>query len=413
MTNEKIIEFMQSFERDHADFDLTVTFEHVLVYEKDLRAVQYSDEQGIKNLLEYLVRAGWEAIEEDGLLVGVKRGKESVHLGIGGQVHWTFGPFIDMIDIDQAYLEFIQVLFEELKRRGQILLATGHQPISTADEIETIPTKENQALMQYVADKAEYADFLKCSATTRVSMQYAHVDNFEKRYQAATIIQPALAALLDNVAWIAGKENHDILVNMNHIRQADENLYHVEAALEENFKYNEFADFLSEAPAIVQKKDNEFIYVGTQKVEDVYSELTEDDIVRTLRYVQPRVNMSEYGLTLSLVDSVPYPLNMAYVTMVKTLLYNPDHITALQKVIEEMKEENIVTAHYEMLQKGLKAPMGNGTAFDLVKDLFFMLPLTLSPNEEHYMQSFNSLLFKDITTKEVTAHQFANIVSNA
>lgn len=413
MINEQIINFMRSFEKDHADFDLTVTFEHVLVYEKDLSAVQYSEEQGIKSLLEYLVRSGWEVVEEDGLLVGCKNGKETISLGVGGQVQWSFGPFIDMIDIDQAYLGFIQLLFEELKRRGQILLATGHQPVSLAKDIETVGTKENKALMQYAENKDDYIDFLKCSATMRVSMQYAHIDNFEKRYQAATIIQPALAALLDNAAWVGGKENKDVLVNMNHVRQADETLYHVEAALEESFKYNEFADFLTEAPAIAQMKDGELVYVGAEKVEDVFDTMTKEDIERVLRFVQPRVNMSEYGLTLSLVDSVPYPLNMAYVTMVKTLLYNPDHITALQKMIEEMKEENIVTAHHEMLQKGLKAPMGNGTAFDLVKDLFFMLPLTLSPSEEHYIQSFNSLLFKDITTKEVTAHQFANIVSNA
>ena len=64
-----------------------------------------------------------------------------------------------------------------------------------------------------------------------------------------------------------------------------------------------------------------------------------------------------------------------------------------------MKEENIVTAHQETLQKGLKAPMGEGTTFDLMKDLFFMITLTVGPKEQHYLQPLNALLFKDITTK--------------
>ena len=125
------------------------------------------------------------------------------------------------------------------------------------------------------------------------------------------------------------------------------------------------------------------------------------------------VSFDEYGMTLTNVDSVPYPLNMAYVLMMKALMYNPDHITALQQLIEEMKEENLIAAHQEILTKGLKAPMREGTAFDLIKDLFFMITLTTGPKEQHYLQPLNALLFKDITTKGVSAKQFANMLANA
>ena len=99
--------------------------------------------------------------------------------------------------------------------------------------------------------------------------------------------------------------------------------------------------------------------------------------------------------------------------MMKALMYNPDHITALQQLIEEMKEENLIAAHQEILTKGLKAPMREGTAFDLIKDLFFMITLTTGPKEQHYLQPLNALLFKDITTKGVSAKQFANMLANA
>ena len=125
------------------------------------------------------------------------------------------------------------------------------------------------------------------------------------------------------------------------------------------------------------------------------------------------VSFDEHGVTLTNVDSVPYPLNMAYVLWIKALLYNPDHITALQQLIEEMKEENLVAAHQEILTKGLKAPMREGNAFDLIKDLFFMIGVTVGPKEQHYLQPLNVLLFKDVTTKGVSAKQFANMLANA
>lgn len=414
MLKDQLIDFMKSFEKDHDDFRLYVTFDHVLLHVKDFTAVNYSDEQGLRDLLEYLVRAGWEGLEENGLLVGAKKDDQKVRLGVGGQVQWTYGPFIEMKDVDQAYLGFIEGLFEELRRRGMTLLATGHQPVSTAADIEVVPTEENSCLMAYADGNDALKDALLCSAKMSISMQYAHVDNFEKRYQAAAIIQPALAAFFDNAAWVGGKENDAALYNINNILTAEPSFYHMEDAMSTHFKYTDFADFLMDAPAIAVPQDGHLVPAEGKKVEDVFADgMNRCDILRALRYVRPMVSFDEHGVTLTNVDSVPYPLNMAYVLWIKALMYNPDHITALQQLIEEMKEENLVAAHQEILTKGLKAPMREGNAFDLIKDLFFMIGVTVGPKEQHYLQPLNVLLFKDVTTKGVSAKQFANMLANA
>ena len=414
MLKDQLIDFMKSFEKDHDDFRLYVTFDHVLLHVKDFTAVNYSDEQGLRDLLEYLVRAGWEGLEENGLLVGAKKDDQKVRLGVGGHVQWTYGPFIEMKDVDQAYLGFIEGLFEELRRRGMTLLATGHQPVSTAADIEVVPTEENNCLMAYADGNDALKDALLCSAKMSISMQYAHVDNFEKRYQAAAIIQPALAAFFDNTAWVGGKENDAALYNINNILTAEPSFYHMEDAMSTHFKYTDFADFLMDAPAIAVPQDGHLVPAEGKKVEDVFVDgMSRCDILRALRDVRPMVSFDEHGVTLTNVDSVPYPLNMAYVLWIKALLYNPDHITALQQLIEEMKEENLVAAHQEILTKGLKAPMREGNAFDLIKDLFFMIGVTVGPKEQHYLQPLNVLLFKDVTTKGVSAKQFANMLANA
>ncbi len=414
MLKDQLIDFMKSFEKDHDDFRLYVTFDHVLLHVKDFTAVNYSDDQGLRDLLEYLVRAGWEGLEENGLLVGAKKDDQKVRLGVGGQVQWTYGPFIEMKDVDQAYLGFIEGFFEELRRRGMTLLATGHQPVSTAADIEVVPTEENNCLMAYADGNDALKDALLCSAKMSISMQYAHVDNFEKRYQAAAIIQPALAAFFDNTAWVGGKENDAVLYNINNILTAEPSFYHMEDAMSTHFKYTDFADFLMDAPAIAVPQDGHLVPAEGKKVEDVFVDgMSRCDILRALRYVRPMVSFDEHGGTLTNVDSVPYPLNMAYVLWIKALMYNPDHITALQQLIEEMKEENLVAAHQEILTKGLKAPMREGNAFDLIKDLFFMIGVTVGPKEQHYLQPLNVLLFKDVTTKGVSAKQFANMLANA
>lgn len=134
-----------------------------------------------------------------------KEGDQEGETGRRGQVQWTYGPFIEMKDVDQAYLGFIEGLFEELRRRGMTLLATGHQPVSTAADIEVVPTEENNCLMAYADGNDALKDALLCSAKMSISMQYAHVDNFEKRLpgcrqhpagagQLSLITPPGLAA---------------------------------------------------------------------------------------------------------------------------------------------------------------------------------------------------------------------------
>ena len=405
MVKDQIIDFMKSFETDRDDFDMYVTFEHVLVHEKDLTAVNYSDAFGTKDLLAFLVRTGWEALEEGEALLGCKHGSEKVTLGMGGQVQWTYGPFFEVADIDKAYLNFIEVLFKELKRQGMLLLAVGHQPVSRPSDIEIPPEAEYTQIYEKIRDNDRLVDFYKSAATMTVSFEYAHQDNFCKRWQAAQIIQPALAAFFDNSAWINGEVNNKAVANLNNLHASDEKLIAVQDVLDETFGYEDFANFLLEAPAVVAD--------GEKAFEDVFKEtVSREDILAELKFVKPCVTMTEHGLAITNIDSVPYPLNMAYLTMIKSLLYNPDHITALQKMIEERKAENIIISHYEALEKGLDAVIGDGSLFDLVKELFFMITFSVAPKEEHYLQPLNSLLFKNVTPKKATARQFKNILAS-
>ena len=48
--------------------------------------------------------------------------------------------------IDKTYLEFLQSLGSELEARNQLLLSIGYQPVSTAEEVETVPMVKAQLL---------------------------------------------------------------------------------------------------------------------------------------------------------------------------------------------------------------------------------------------------------------------------
>ena len=157
------------------------------------------------------------------------------------------------------------------------------------------------------------------------------------------------------------------------------------------------------------EEDGSLTYVGDKELREVYDEMTEAMVKHSLNNVSPIVGVSEEGITINNIDAVPYPLNMAYVLLVKALLYNPDHMTAIQKMLEQIKEDGLLASRKEWLQKGIEAKLGEGSVYDMIKDIFFMVTLSIEPSEQHYIQPLNSLVFKNTKVYDVSARQFENI----
>lgn len=139
MLKEQIVECLKKNEVIHEEFKVGVSFGHFLVSREDLQAVPFEGEQGIESLLEYLTRNGWEGLYEEEALIGAQKANATVLLGAGGQVNLHIAKTASLKTIDKTYLEFLQSLGSELEARNQLLLSIGYQPVSKAEEVETVP----------------------------------------------------------------------------------------------------------------------------------------------------------------------------------------------------------------------------------------------------------------------------------
>lgn len=389
----QIVDILKAVETEHDQFTLKASFGHFLLHDHDLTAVTYDEEEGLVSFLDYLVRNGWSLTEEDGQAIGAENGKEKILLGPGGQVNWVYGPFARMPEVDKAYLDFLELLFDELKRKNQVLLAAGYQPVSVARDLPPVPGKVNTGLLAMAKDNPDLLDYLKGAASMEVLFQYAHSDNFEKRIHSAGIAQQALAALLDNVGWIEGKAPEGVMTNLNKLNTAAKDLTDVDYLYEDGFKYEEYADFALKSAQVFEDAGVSF-----------------EDPKDLLEAILAPVSVTADGIRVKGIDSVPYPLNMAALLLLKDLLYTPDHMTSLQKMVEDTSGDKLEAAEEELLAKGLEGKFNKGTFMDLMKDLFFMASLTVNLSEQHYSQPLNSLMFKGLRPGEVAGRQYASIL---
>ena len=404
---EQIVATLRKNEVVHEEFKLGVSFGHVLVNRADMTAVPFDGETGIESLLEYLTRGEWEGLYEEDFLIGAQKGAVTVLLGAGGQIEFHHAKTASLKEIDKAYLEFLQELGSELEERNQLMLSVGYHPASKASDIETVPMVKAKLMAEALKDDAAALQTLKGRAKTVITLDYAHNDDFEKKYRVVHTLAPVFAALLDNMPVVDGEEYAGFVAGLDMNDRMETALAKVENVMSaHSFKYAQYANITGNAPAIAIE-ENGAIVACAKSNEEAYENVTvtDDHAIAALDMMLTEVRGTANGLELHFVDALPYPLNMAYVAMIKGLVYNVDNLNALQDFISAMTAENRENVRPSAKAQGLNAPYAEGTLREIAKDMYFMATPQLPEEEQHYTQPLDAIIFKEICPKDITKRQ--------
>ena len=409
MLKEQIVGSLKKNEVAHEEFKLGVCFGHFLVNRDDLKAVPFEGEQGIESLLEYLTRNGWEGLYEEEALIGVRKDNATVLLQAGGQIEVWIEKTASLKVIDKTYLDFLQNLGSELEARNQLLLSIGYQPVSKAEDIELMPMAKAKLLAEQLQDDPAALKALKAAAKTVVVLDYAHSDDFEKKYRVVATLAPVFAALLDNIPVLDGEEYNQFTAGIALDDDKKTALAKVENVITgHSFKYAQYSNFVANAPAVAVE-ENQQIVASAKTNEEVYEDqnMTKEQVAGVLDMVMPEVKATTRGLELHFVDALPYPLNMAYVALIKGLLYNADNMNALYEFVLNLNKELLDSLRQTVIEQGMEAKFNEGTVQEVAKDLYFMSTPQLPEEEQHYTQPLDAIIFKHICPKNVTKRQLA------
>lgn len=409
MLKEQIVGSLKKNEVAHEEFKLGVCFGHFLVNRDDLKAVPFEGEQGIESLLEYLTRNGWEGLYEEEALIGVRKDNATVLLQAGGQIEVWIEKTASLKVIDKTYLDFLQNLGSELEARNQLLLSIGYQPVSKAEDIELMPMAKAKLLAEQLQDDPAALKALKAAAKTVVVLDYAHSDDFEKKYRVVATLAPVFAALLDNIPVLDGEEYNQFTAGIALDDDKKTALAKVENVITgHSFKYAQYSNFVANAPAVAVE-ENQQIVASAKTNEEVYEDqnMTEEQVAGVLDMVMPEVKATTRGLELHFVDALPYPLNMAYVALIKGLLYNADNMNALYEFVLNLNKDLLDSLRQTVIEQGMEAKFNEGTVQEVAKDLYFMSTPQLPEEEQHYTQPLDAIIFKHICPKNVTKRQLA------
>jgi len=393
---ESIVSIIKQGEKSPNQFKLGAEFEHIIVREDTLESVSYYGEEGIEGILHKLLLKGYYKGKYEGdYLIGLVGSDYEITLEPGGQFEIGIKPCDTINEIKCIYFNFLNDIVPILEEQNLLLMAIGYHPKSSIAQIPFNPKKRYEYMSNYLGQKGKYAhNMMKGTAALQISIDYSNEEDFIRKFRVANFISPLLYLISDNSPIFEGQIYYKFglrsLIWKNTDKQRSDI---VPDSLNKKFGYDDYGKYILSVPPILIMKDEEFIGTGEKTVHEVMEEytFTKEELEHIMTMVFPDVRIKNY-IEIRVGDSLPYPYNFSYITLIKGIFYNEIALEYLYKLSLRLEDEHIHAAKEIIHDKGFGAHIGSKTVYDFIRIIFDLAKKGLNSEEKEMLSHLEKLL---------------------
>jgi len=377
-----IAEYFINSQKTRDDFLYGAELEYFIVDNKSNRAISYYQKNGIKDLLTTLIEFGFKPILENSDLVGAVGPDLTITLEPGAQFEISLDPDKTLNSLEKKYLNFLQIIEPILKQRNQQFYSAGYQPVTKIEDIPFIPKKRYRYMAEFLSSKGSMAlNMMKGTASIHVAVDYCSENDFAAKMLLASKLTPVFSAVYDNSAFFEGKkyENHclrtEIWNNCDNSRCGI-----IPQVFLPDFGYEKYAEYLLELiPIYISDQEDLIIYDKPFKA--IFD--PQGDADKQLNHIFsicfPDVRARKY-IELRMTDSLPYPLNFAFIELVYEIFYNKSIFESTADLLNEINYYDIISAKNSIVKSGVEAKLGSKKIITIFREIVNMTGYKNSKN---------------------------------
>ena len=405
---QMITDIIRSGEKKRDNLKLGVEIEHFVVWEDTLKSVSYYGEDGVESTLKDLQNKGWSRKDEGEYLLSLEKDDLNITLEPGSQLEVSIGAKKTIIEIESSYMRFLDELLPVLNRKGQLLLSLGYHPVTRIEEIKLLPKKRYDLMFNYFKNRGSHAhNMMKGTGAFQVSIDYLSEDDYKRKFRVLNALAPVFYGLFENALFFEGEPcmTHNlrafIWMNCDSDRAGT-----VAESLRDDFSYEGYAEFILNKPPIFTIRNGEIISTEKQTIEDIIEpdSTSKEELEHLMTMFFPDARTKRY-IEIRMMDSIPYPLNLAAVALIKGLLYDDANLEELYKFAESIKLEDVAASKLQLLDKGINAELKGRTILEIGKWMVGMAKKSLG-DEQSYLQPLESLLADGKTPYMITKENY-------
>ncbi|TJX68114.1 glutamate--cysteine ligase [Soehngenia saccharolytica] len=408
---KRFAEYIRSGEKEENDLKLGLEIEHFVVYKDDLRTVSYYGEDGVESSLEEFSKNAKNIVKENGHIIEVDKDDYYITLEPGSQLEISIEKNNSIMRIEQIYKDFVNEFLPILTEKNQTLINLGYHPVTRIDEIKLIPKERYNIMYDYFNSKGKYAhNMMKGTAATQVSIDYTDEADYAKKMRVSNALSPILFAIFENAFIFEGKPTE------NHCTRAliwencdDDRTGIVVGSLDDDFKYQDYANYILNRPPIFTVRNGEIIKTLDKKTLEIIDEdnLTYDEIKHIFSMFFPDVRTKTY-IEIRMMDSVPFELALSTLALIEGLFYNQRNLDYLYEKLKKISLKEVEKAKEEIIKNGLFSTYGEYKIIDIAKGLLKLAYDGLDESERIYLEPLNNLCYNELNPYEKTKRLYEN-----
>lgn len=386
------------------NFKIGVEFEHFVVDLNTLKTISYYGDGGVAETLRDLEKIGYKGIYEGGYILGLTKGEKVVTLEPGSQFEISIVAKKEIKDLEREYLDFLNDLIPILEKKNQGLMATGYHPVTKIDDIKLLPKKRYDYMFNYFKKRGTHAhNMMKGTAALQVALDFKSEEDFKKKFKVLNGLSPVLYSIFENAYYFEGEplDIHNIRsfiwINCDSHRSGI-----VEGALDGDFGYESYSEYILNRPAIVRYKDGKYEFSDEKLVREIFDpeDYKVEELEHLLTMFFPDVRTKKY-LEIRMMDTVPYPLNFSAIALLVGLIYDEENLNKLFNSMKDLTLEEVNKTKDNMVNLGLQAKLGDKTLLEIGKELVNLSKTGLKEEDKRYLQPLEDILNKGKSPYEI------------
>lgn len=385
--NSKYLGYFKNAEKKREDRLIGGEYEHFILGEN----YQWTSYEEVVDIIRDLIEGNWEPDFVDGILLGAHAYGVHITLEPGSQFELSIEPQKTVAELEKLYLRAMEDVLEVVERKGKKIYALGYQPMASLDDIYLIDKKRYHHMFSYFGKKGPYAhNMMKASAATQIAVDFVSEEDFRELYQLMIRMGPFISLIFDHSPLFEGKLREDHLFRTRiWMNLDDQRAGHVEGTFKEDFGYQDYVDhILGMEPILMVDDQGETSFSDDKKAKELLPEsfnLEMWEHVLSMGFFDVR---AKHYLEIRMMDSVPYPLNMAQTALIKAIAYGASRPTFVEK-FSSMTEEELNKLKEDIIKKGFEAEYRGESVLDIAR---WIIDLASKEEEGHYLNEVERYL---------------------
>ena len=389
---EYIADFIASGETPEEEFKIGIEAEHFIVDKSSMETIDHFDDEGASFVLSEMREFYDEPIFIDGLFFGLRRENAVISVEPAGQLEISLDPLRDIGSVKREYERFLSEMELILSPHNMRIFAGGYHPVSKIDDIKTISKIRYKYMSEYLSQRGSLAlNMMKGTSSVQASIDYSDENDFIKKFRLANLLSCVIYFLTDNTAVFEGKPS-DRLARMKIWQNTDPDRCGIaEGALDRQFGYKEYAEYVYSRPPIIYPADGELVYSGSRCASEIYSEkrISREETEYLLSMFFPDVRAKTY-LEIRSADSMDADCVSAYAAFIKGIFYGKS-IDRLLGWFATAGSSEEADARVQLQSSGNKASVYGRNILSLCTDLLDCACDELNEEKKYLMPLYEML----------------------